>query len=392
MRVIHVSNEFPLNRQMRKAVRRGKLQVVRMRGELSPMGGGIPHEMRRPFRTSGSAAVCMANNGAQVGGGAGGSHEEIKLQGLLQQFRACMEEAHKSLAAADAEDILEDDDNSTVQERLNLLPDDVQKTVNEKAGQAFFLDVKISNILRIGRPIRSLSPDLVYYRENQHKACLLVLPIISDLPLPSSHSMSDAPSFQMNYTVEGLISEGLIALGMVSEKIREEEAWYEKDDLLASPHFEPDSWVENMQSPEFGCFIVSNADAIPEEVKKRMREIQGCFFFGHWIAVIALARCLLEYTIADCCGETPEYKKKVRKGKSPPMSCLIQIVQEYAPSVNAKDMTEIREFGNQIMHPQELNTKGIEDSAKDCFRRIVKVVHALYKDRAENSCNKTEAE
>ena len=79
MRVIHVSNKFPLNRQMRKAVRRGKLQVVRMRDELSPMGGGIPHEMRRVFRTSGSSAVCMANNGAQVGGGMGGKNNKTPV-------------------------------------------------------------------------------------------------------------------------------------------------------------------------------------------------------------------------------------------------------------------------------------------------------------------------
>ena len=80
MHVIHVSNEFPLNRQMRKAVRRGKLQVVRMRDELSPMGGGIPHEMRRAFRTSGSAAVCMANNGAKVGGGSDLENEKKKIR------------------------------------------------------------------------------------------------------------------------------------------------------------------------------------------------------------------------------------------------------------------------------------------------------------------------
>ena len=83
MRVIHVSNEFPLNRQMRKAVRRGKLQVVRMRDELSPMGGGIPHEMRRAFRTSGASAVCMANNGAQVSE-AGGKNNKTPMERAAQ--------------------------------------------------------------------------------------------------------------------------------------------------------------------------------------------------------------------------------------------------------------------------------------------------------------------
>ena len=394
MRVVHVSNEFPLNRQMRKAVRRRKLQVVRMRGELSPMGGGIPHEMRRTFRTSGSAAVCMANNGAQAGGGAGESGEEIKLQGLLKQFRAYMEEARKSLAAAGAEDIFEDNDSSTVQKRLSLLPNDIQKNVQEKSGKALFEGMTINKMLLVGMVIRPASPDLVYYWKNQHKACILTFSASAILASPSSSSLclSNLPLFETNWTVKGLISEGLIALGMVSEDIKAESAWYDKNHLLESPHFEPDSWVENMQSPAFSYFIVSNADAIPEKVKNRMQEIQGCFFFGHWIAVIALARCLLEYTIADCWGDTPEYKKNAQNGQSPRMPCLIEIVQKYAPSVNEEDMAEIRKFGNEIMHPQEPSTKGIEDSAKDCFCRIVKVVHALYKDRAENSCDKTEVE
>ena len=41
MRTIFVSPEFPLNRRMRKAVRRGKLQVVREGGERLSLGGGI---------------------------------------------------------------------------------------------------------------------------------------------------------------------------------------------------------------------------------------------------------------------------------------------------------------------------------------------------------------
>ena len=40
MRTIYVSPEFPLNRRMRKDVRRGKLQVIREGGENSSLGGG----------------------------------------------------------------------------------------------------------------------------------------------------------------------------------------------------------------------------------------------------------------------------------------------------------------------------------------------------------------
>ena len=45
MTTIHVPPEFPLNRRMRKAVRRGKLRVVREGGERSGPGGGGGKEM-----------------------------------------------------------------------------------------------------------------------------------------------------------------------------------------------------------------------------------------------------------------------------------------------------------------------------------------------------------
>ena len=45
MTTIHISPEFPLNRRMRKAVRRGKLRVVREGGERSELGGGGGKEM-----------------------------------------------------------------------------------------------------------------------------------------------------------------------------------------------------------------------------------------------------------------------------------------------------------------------------------------------------------
>ena len=72
MQTIYVSPEFPLNRRMRKAVRRGKLQVVREGGERLSLGGGMAIEARRAVRTVSSPLVCMADGGAEVGGGSGG--------------------------------------------------------------------------------------------------------------------------------------------------------------------------------------------------------------------------------------------------------------------------------------------------------------------------------
>ena len=82
MRTIYVSPEFPLNRRMRKDIRRGKLQVVREGGERSSLGGGIPSGKRRGLRTTGSRLVCMADNGAEVGGG----YEKTKYTGHMPIF------------------------------------------------------------------------------------------------------------------------------------------------------------------------------------------------------------------------------------------------------------------------------------------------------------------
>ena len=46
MRTIFVPPEFPLNRRMRKAVRRGKLRVVREGGERLSLGGEMKREKR----------------------------------------------------------------------------------------------------------------------------------------------------------------------------------------------------------------------------------------------------------------------------------------------------------------------------------------------------------
>ena len=58
---------------MRKAVRRGKLRVVREGGERLSLGGGMAIEARRAVRTFSSPLVCIADSGAEVGGGAGNS-------------------------------------------------------------------------------------------------------------------------------------------------------------------------------------------------------------------------------------------------------------------------------------------------------------------------------
>ena len=65
MRTIHISPEFPLNRRMRRAVRRGKLRVVREGGERLSLGGGMAVESGRAFRAFSSPLVCMVDRGEE---------------------------------------------------------------------------------------------------------------------------------------------------------------------------------------------------------------------------------------------------------------------------------------------------------------------------------------
>ena len=77
MQTIFVSPDFPLNRRMRKAVRRGKLQVVREGGERLTMGREIPPDMSRTIRTFSSPLVCFASREGDNGDNGGGSTGEV---------------------------------------------------------------------------------------------------------------------------------------------------------------------------------------------------------------------------------------------------------------------------------------------------------------------------
>ena len=78
MKTIFVSPEFPLNRRMRKAVRRGKLQVVREGGEKLSLGGGAPFGTGRAFRTTRSASVCFMSREEEIGEAGGEEMPEYR--------------------------------------------------------------------------------------------------------------------------------------------------------------------------------------------------------------------------------------------------------------------------------------------------------------------------
>ena len=58
MQTIHVSPDFPLNRRMRKAVRRGKLQVVREGGEQFTLGADNGEKFKALCREARECTLC----------------------------------------------------------------------------------------------------------------------------------------------------------------------------------------------------------------------------------------------------------------------------------------------------------------------------------------------
>ena len=77
MSMIFVSPDFPLNRRMRKAVQRGKLQAFRKGGERSALGGGMASGLIPPFRTFSSSLVCFASREGDSGATGGGDGKPL---------------------------------------------------------------------------------------------------------------------------------------------------------------------------------------------------------------------------------------------------------------------------------------------------------------------------
>ena len=328
--------------------------------------------------------VCMANNGAQISGGSGGINAEPKLQKLLQKFQNQMEEIRKAMTDIGGKELLnaldisgDENDNKAKSAWVKLSPN-AKKNLDKKIQRIFWINARICRYRNTAGAIISSSPHLNYY-EKHKKAANILLFLHFDLDCAhasTESSVNNYSSSAADWTIAELLECALICFddaGLVLDEGA--DAWLGQEKLLKSPHFQPDAWLENMLSPEFASFIVSDDNAIPQEVKDRMREIHGCFFFGQWIAVIALSRCLLEYVIADCFKEKKEYKKKGEQ--SPKLSCLIKIALKHAPQVDKKDMDTIKTSGDNVMHPRD-KPQDLKVSAEKCFSGILKVVRALY--------------
>ncbi|WP_303293825.1 hypothetical protein [Marinobacter sp. ST-43] len=154
-------------------------------------------------------------------------------------------------------------------------------------------------------------------------------------------------------------------------------------ELVSAKFFEPDEWHANMK--ELKPVVSSRrSDMLPYHVRVRIKEIYRSFIFGNWQSVAAMSRGVVEYALIDRAGSLGyEAYENDRSGKGRPKSLryLIGHAGEILPHV-ATDMDAIREYGNEVMHPEK--TKKMRTlplsrkQAIDCIDRVKRVLEAVY--------------
>ncbi|CAJ2376600.1 MAG: hypothetical protein MPK10_01475 [Gammaproteobacteria bacterium] len=128
--------------------------------------------------------------------------------------------------------------------------------------------------------------------------------------------------------------------------------------------------------------IVTERDIgkIPEHIFERLTEIHRSFVFGNWIAAVALSRCLLEYAIVEQRDTLDIEMYAGKKKRVRWLSDLIEEVGEIHPEL-LPHMNQIKNAGDQVMHPPEENAERKlpeEDDAKECYVNIRVIIGDLY--------------
>lgn len=154
-------------------------------------------------------------------------------------------------------------------------------------------------------------------------------------------------------------------------------------ELVSAKFFEPDEWHANMK--ELKPVVSSRrSDMLPHHVRVRIKEIYRSFIFGNWQSVAAMSRGVMEYALIDRASSLGyEAYEDGRSGKGRPMKLgyLIDHAGKILPLV-ASDMDKIREYGNEVMHPEK--TKKMRafplsrKQAIDCIDRVKRVLEAVY--------------
>ena len=157
-------------------------------------------------------------------------------------------------------------------------------------------------------------------------------------------------------------------------------------DLISSDYFHPDEWLKNIMSigPIFSPREEKN---FPLHIRDRVHQMYRSFVFENWMSVVALGRSLLEYMIIDRRSSLGiEVYEKDHDGVERPkkISRLVDLIAttDGAESFE-KDMREIIEYGNNVMHPEKTRKVRVFPSGRkdalDCMKRTIKIIQILYK-------------
>ncbi len=172
--------------------------------------------------------------------------------------------------------------------------------------------------------------------------------------------------------------------GFTHEEI---EYWETFNDLSAcnlfirKPYFKPDDWVGNEKklSP---IVVTTEQKKIPQHIQNRVHEIYYSMVFGHWMASIALSRCLLEYALSE---RKSSLEKRLDKkidiknanGHNLPIRKLAGLWSCAFPDLE-DSMGIVIENGNSVMHHSKKNIPS-EKRAMQSFVAIQKIIGTLYR-------------
>jgi hypothetical protein len=156
------------------------------------------------------------------------------------------------------------------------------------------------------------------------------------------------------------------------------------ESIISAAFFNPDDWYRNAQElqPIFG----EDAERrVPINVRGRLSELYQSFILANYMAAIALARSIAEYSLVDRAsriGIDPYRTDREGRRRTKRLSVLVDLASAKLPKL-ASQMEEIVEYGNQILHPERrdkllLAPSALRAWALRCVNSTRELVLALY--------------
>jgi|GEM_PF-1996044 len=237
--------------------------------------------------------------------------------------------------------------------------------------------------------LQNIAPrSLEFYREklspNKERYERLLLELL-DLPEVEIDPKEFPPEYENN-PVWNILVSGLDYWEMDESGTFSEDALNATNRFLYSSFFRPDEWLRNADSLE-PVLGKAAENKIPGNIRIRLKELYRSFILGNYLAAIALARAILEYSLVDrstniginAYSEDPRHPNRTRRLRS-----LVDDVSERRPELQ-EDMEAILDAGNRTLHPKKKDKlaflpKALHDLAIRSTISARRVVEKLYLD------------